>query len=150
MPSYSLPLLIASDHAGFDLKSDLQCYRKNLNWKDLGCFNKERTDYPDWADKLCRSLQNHMFGVLVCGTGQGMCIKANRYPKICAAVCWNENIARLSRSHNNANVLCLAGRFLKTSQALAILDTFLNTNFNDQEIYYRRWKKLQAVKSDFN
>ena len=144
MSAYSLPLLIASDHAGFNLKHQLQHYRTNLNWKDLGCFSDKRTDYPDWADKLCHSLQDDMFGILICGTGQGMCIKANRYPKICAAVCWDKTIARLSRSHNNSNVLCLAGRFLNVSQALDILDTFLNTNFNDQDIYRKRWKKLQA------
>ena len=116
MSSYSLPLLIASDHAGLTLKNELKKHRKNLNWKDMGCFSRERTDYTDWADKLCRVLQDDMFGVLICGTGQGMCIKANRYPKIRAALCWDENIARLSRSHNKSNVLCLSGRFLNTPQ----------------------------------
>lgn len=142
MPSYSLPLLIASDHAGLALKNELKKHRKKLNWKDLGCFNSERTDYPDWADKLCQSLQDNMFGVLICGTGQGMCIKANRYPKIRAALCWNETIARLSRAHNKANVLCLSGRVLKTSQALKILDIFLKTKFDEQEVYKKRIKKL--------
>ena len=142
MSSYALPLLIASDHAGLALKSELKNLRKELHWKDLGCFGSERTDYPDWADKLCQSLQDNMFGVLICGTGQGMCIKANRYPKIRAALCWDEKIAELSRAHNKANVLCLAGRFLNPSQALKILDVFLKTDFEDQEAYRRRVKKL--------
>ena len=142
MSFYSLPLLTASDHAGLTLKNKLKTYRKNLNWKDLGCLSSERTDYPDWADQLCQSLQNNMFGVLICGTGQGMCIKANRYPKIRAALCLNEEMARLSRAHNKANVLCLAGRLLKLSQALKILDVFLKTEFDDQDTYQRRVKKL--------
>ena len=142
MTAYSLPLLIASDHAGWNLKNNLKIKRKDLNWKDLGCFNTERTDYTDWADKLCQQLQDNMFGVLICGTGQGMCMKANRYPKIRAALCWNEKIAELSRAHNKANVLCLAGRFLELSQALQILDTFLKTDFDNQETYQRRVKKL--------
>ena len=142
MPPYSLPLLTASDHAGLALKNELKKHYANLNWKDLGCFSEERTDYTDWADELCQSLQDNMFGVLICGTGQGMCIKANRYPKIRAALCWNEEIARLARAHNKANVLCLAGRFLKPAKALKILDTFLKTDFDNQEIYQKRIKKL--------
>ena len=142
MSSYSLPLLIASDHAGWSLKNKLKASKKDLNWKDLGCFNDQRTDYPDWANKLCLSLQENMLGILICGTGQGMCIRANRYPKIRAALCWNEEIAKLSRAHNNANVLCLSGRFLKSSQALKILDSFLNTHFDNQIVYQKRLKKL--------
>ena len=142
MPSYSLPLLTASDHAGLALKNKLKACRKDLNWKDLGCLSYERTDYPDWADQLCQALQDNMFGVLICGTGQGMCIKANRYLKIRAALCLNEEMARLSRAHNKANVLCLSGRFLKLPQAGKILDTFLKTEFDDQDTYQRRVKKL--------
>ena len=142
MPSYTLPLLIASDHAGFDLKNKLKKQRSQLNWKDLGCFDKKRTDYTDWADKLCQSFQDDMLGVLVCGTGQGMCIKANRYPKIRAALCWREEIAKLAKAHNKANVLCLPGRFLSLEKALKILDVFLETDFDHQEAYQRRVKKL--------
>ncbi len=142
MFTYSLPLLVASDHAGLGLKNELKKYRANLNWKDLGCFSEERTDYPDWADKLCQSLQNDMLGILICGTGQGMCIKANRYSKIRAALCWDENIARLSRAHNKANVLCLTGRFLNLSKSLMILDAFLTTDFDNKEVYQKRLKKL--------
>ena len=138
--SYSLPLLIASDHAGFTLKQQLK--KIKLNWKDLGCFDDQRTDYTDWADKLCKKIQNDMFGVLICGTGQGMCMKANRYPQVRAALCWNESIAQLSRKHNKANVLCLAGRFLSTPQALKILSAFLTTNFENNQTYKKRIKKL--------
>ena len=142
MSSYSLPLLIASDHAGLVLKNKLKFLRKNINWRDMGCFSSNRTDYTDWADKLCLALQDNMLGVLICGTGQGMCIKANRWPKIRAALCWSEDIARLSRSHNKANVLCLAGRFLKAPHALKILDVFLATKFDSQLVYQKRVDKL--------
>ena len=142
MISYNLPLLIASDHAGLDLKNELKKLHPNLTWRDLGCFTKQRTDYTDWADKLCQSLQTNMFGVLICGTGQGMCMKANRYQHIRAALCWSEEIARLARLHNKANVLCLSGRFLKPYKALEILNVFLKTKFDDQKIYVERLKKL--------
>ena len=139
--SYSLPLFIASDHAGFALKQQLKIQAK-LNWKDLGCFNSRRTDYTDWADKLCKKMQNNMFGVLICGTGQGMCMRANRYPQIRAALCGDKNMAQFSRKHNKANVLCLAGRFLSFSQALKILLTFLTTDFENNQTYEKRIKKL--------
>lgn len=141
-PSYLLPLLVASDHAGLSLKNDLITLREDLSWRDLGCFSPQRTDYTDWADKLCLALQKDMFGVLLCGTGQGMCIKANRYTKVRAALCWNEQIARLSRAHNNANVLCMPGRFLNSEQALKILDVFLKTEFDNQDTYQKRVNKL--------
>ena len=141
---YTLPLPIASDHAGFELKQQLISHKNRLLWKDLGCFSADKTDYPDWADKLCRSLQKNMLGVLVCGTGQGMAIKANRWKHIRASLCWNENMAFLSRSHNQSNVLCLPGRFLKLNQALSILEIFLQTRFKNTKDYQRRIQKLNG------
>ncbi len=144
MPPYSLPFLIASDHAGWPLKNKLKKSRTGLNWKDLGCFSPKRTDYTDWADKLCLALQNDMLGALICGSGQGMGIKANRYPHIRAALCWDEEIARLAKAHNKANVLCLPGRFLSLDQALKILDIFLKTDFDSQTAYQNRVRKLAS------
>ncbi len=140
---YSLPLLIASDHAGFPLKKLLKAYRPRINWKDVGPFTKDRTDYPDWAEKLGSQMQEDLFGVLICGTGQGMCMKSNKMPNIRAALCWNKEIAKLSRAHNNANVLCLPGRFLSLEKSLNILDTFLETKFDDNPVYQRRVKKIK-------
>jgi len=140
----TLPILIASDHAGFELKAKL-LKEKLFLWKDLGCFNKERTDYPDWADKLCNKIQNSeldSFGLLICGTGQGMAIRANRWKSIRASLCWNEDIAFLARSHNQSNVLCLPAHFLNLSQALSILETFIKTDLNPEPAYKRRIKKL--------
>ena len=153
------PLLIASDHAGFDLKTKLIKETQFL-WKDLGCFNKERTDYPDWADKLSikfyetlqknkklkaseKNLKSEPLGVLICGTGQGMAMRANRWRHIRASLCWNEEIAFLARNHNQANVLCLPGKFINKNQALNILNKFLTTEFNPEAVYKRRVKKLE-------
>ena len=143
--SYDRPLLIACDHAGFDLKQELKQNSRQVLWEDLGCFNKERTDYPDWVEKVCKKLQSNNMAVLACGTGQGMAIKANRYSHIRAALCWNEEIAKLARSHNDANVLCLPGRFLNVNQALCILNMFLTTPFDSQEAYKRRVQKLKVL-----
>ncbi len=141
--TYSLPLLISSDHAGFDLKNLLKTHRPRINWKDLGPFTKDRTDYTDWAEKLCLQIQGKIFGVLICGTGQGMCMKANKISFIRAALCWDKEIARLARAHNDANVLCLPGRFLHLEKSLNILDTFLETNFDDNSVYKKRVAKIK-------
>ncbi|MBC6415675.1 MAG: RpiB/LacA/LacB family sugar-phosphate isomerase [Bdellovibrionales bacterium] len=138
---YSLPLLIACDHAGFELKNKLLENNRFL-WNDLGCFKAERTDYPDFANKLCLKLEKNMKGVLICGTGQGMSITANRWKHIRSSLCWNEEIAFLARSHNNSNVLCLPGQFLDEKKALSILKVFLKTPFENNEVYQRRIKKL--------
>lgn len=125
-------IFVASDHAGFELKNHLIGRFPFLPWKDLGPFSTESVDYPDYAAKLCRELEPHLadsIGVLVCGSGQGMAMRANRFPFIRAALCWNEEIAQLSRQHNDANVLCLAGRFIVFSIAEKIVDTFLKTPF---------------------
>ena len=141
----TLPILIASDHAGFSLKEDLKKSRSRLNFKDLGPFNDKKTDYPVFAKKLCLKLeksQKGSFGVLICGTGQGMAMQANRFKKIRAALCWSEEIARLSRAHNNANLLCLPGRFLKKEEAVLILDSFLKTPFDEKASYIKRLDML--------
>ena len=127
----------------FPLRDLLKIHRSRINWKDIGPFTEDRTDYPDWAEKLCSQIQNKLFGVLICGTGQGMCMKSNKMPLIRAALCWNKEIARLSRAHNNANILCLPGRFVSLENSLEILDTFLETNFDNKPAYQRRVNKIK-------
>jgi ribose 5-phosphate isomerase B len=147
-------LLIASDHAGFALKTELQerlrsaaaCGHGLRNWngedlsvEDLGPANDSRVDYPDFADLLVRRLSPTLLkteaeahsplGVLICGSGQGMAMRANRQPWIRAALCWNPEVALLSREHNDANVLCLPGRLLSGDEAWEILQVFLKTGF---------------------
>jgi ribose 5-phosphate isomerase B len=117
-----------------------------LPWKDLGVFTSESVDYPDFAAKLCEEMKTRLedaCGILVCGSGQGMAIRANRYPFIRAALCWNEEVAALSRRHNDANVLCLAGRLTVWSVADRILDTFLKTEFEGGR-HQRRVDKLSS------
>ena len=139
---YSLPLYIASDHAGVKLKDFLKTKRPKYYWKDLGVYSSERTDYPFWAEKLCLKIQPSLIGVLVCGSGQGMAIKANRYSHIRAALCWNTKTAQLARSHNHSNILCLGGRLTSSKDALEILDTFLSTPVDLSSSHKRRVSQL--------
>ena len=123
---------IASDHAGFDLKEELKKQWPGL--EDLGCYSKDSVDYPDYADRIVQKVllappSQENFGILVCGSGQGMAIRANRFPKIRAALCWNTEITKLSRQHNNANVLCLPGRYVTTEVAMECLRVFAQTPF---------------------
>lgn len=136
-------IFIAADHAGFKLKNELMAAHPELPWVDLGTNGEESVDYPDFSNKLCEqliqenagyspkedALKAPAIGVLVCGSGQGVAIKANRYPEIRAALCWNKEITLVSRGHNNANVLSLGARFVSTPLAQEILMTFLQTAF---------------------
>jgi ribose 5-phosphate isomerase B len=123
-------LLIASDHAGFDLKEKLVHEMSGVEWVDLGPSDSARVDYPDFADRLCqRVISDKTPGVLICGSGQGMAIRANRHSGIRAALAWNEEVAKLSRGHNDANVLCLGARLIEPETAKQVIDAFLSTPF---------------------
>ncbi len=136
-------IFIASDHAGFDLKHEFIKNNPQLPWEDLGTYDTQSVDYPDYAKQLCeRLLKNATLlpltedafkaeacGVLICGSGQGMAIRANKFPLIRAALCWSEDLARLSRQHNNANVLCLGARTVTGVEAQNILNVFLSSTF---------------------
>ena len=124
-------IVIASDHAGFDLKEQLVKYFKNdYKFVDLGTNSLDSTDYPDFAHKLSKKVsKNDFFGVLICESGIGMSIVANRYKKVRAALCLNEEMARLSREHNNANVLVLGSRLISAAEAIKCLIVFLDTNY---------------------
>ena len=138
-------LFIGADHAGFALKSEFLNRHPELSWTDLGTNSEESVDYPDYADRVVKSILKNgvekSIGVLICGTGQGMAIRANRTPSIRAALCWSEEIAKMARSHNDANVLCLPNRFVSTELAEKILTTFLTTPFEGGR-HERRVKKL--------
>jgi len=145
-----MKILIASDHAGFELKQKfVERYKKMgqglYEIVDLGPATNDRTDYPDYADKLViagRSEKNVM-GVLICGSGQGMAIRANKYPEIRAALCWNEESAKLSRQHNDANVLCLGSRLVEEAMAFRIFELFTTTPFEGGR-HADRVKKISA------
>ena len=130
-------IFIACDHAGLETKKALLASTPTLPWIDLGTSTTDSVDYPDYADQLCQRLvaetggsdTMETFGVLICGSGQGMAIRANRYPQIRAALCFNAEITGLSREHNNANVLVLPGRFVTPKQAEEFLKIFSETKF---------------------
>ena len=130
MKPSSKRLLIASDHAGFALKERLINSLSQYEWIDLGPSDSARVDYPDFADRLARRVQSEGGrGVLICGSGQGMAIRANRYRGVRAGLVWNEDSTRLSREHNDVNVLCLGARFLSPELCAKLIDVFVTTPF---------------------
>ena len=131
----SKKIFLSSDHGGFDLKEFIKVFLKNNNYdfEDLGCDSLSAVDYPDYAKALAKKLiiNNQFRGILLCGTGIGISIAANRFTHIRAALCTNVEMASKSRKHNNANVLALGGRILKKSLAKDIVKEFLNTEFEN-------------------
>lgn len=148
--SSSYPILIASDHAGVDLKSYLIQHMKSWEWKDLGPNTTERSDYPDFASKVAVKIAENpkQKGILICGSGIGMSIVANKYKGVRAALAWNPDTARLSREHNDANILCLGARFLSSSEAVAIVNAWLETDFLTEERYQKRLEKLLEIENN--
>ncbi|MDR2475165.1 MAG: ribose 5-phosphate isomerase B [Bacteroidales bacterium] len=125
---------IASDHAGFELKRELIPWLEKNGYtvKDFGANSSERSDYPDFGHPLATAVEKGecRFGVGICGTGIGISITMNKHQGIRAALCWEPEIARLTRAHNDANVLSLPARFISTDEAKKIVDTFLSTSFD--------------------
>lgn len=125
-----MKLVIASDHAGFPLKEFLKNQRHDIEWIDLGPNNANSVDYPDYADLVAKKvIETGYKAVLICGSGQGMCMRANKYSKIRAAMCWDTITAKLAREHNDANILCIGGRLLPYGLVIEILDAFTKTEF---------------------
>jgi len=126
-------IAIASDHAGYLLKEKLLKHLINDGYevKDFGCFSEESVDYPDFGHPLATSVSSGEFesAISICGTGNGINMTVNKHPGIRSALCWNEEISRLARAHNDANICALPGRFISESEAYLIVKTFLNTDF---------------------
>ncbi|MFH0960102.1 MAG: ribose 5-phosphate isomerase B [Pseudomonadota bacterium] len=126
-------IYVGSDHAGYVLKEMIKTYIAGLGYEaiDSGCFSEESCDYPNFAQNVCKKIQNSAdgLGILVCGTGIGMSMAANRFKGIRAALCANEYQARMSRAHNDANVLCLGSRVIGQDLALSIIEVWLKTQF---------------------
>ena len=126
-------IFISSDHAGFKLKEFIKIYlsKKNLVFQDLGPYNKNKVDYPDYAHKVAKKVKNNKnnIGILVCGSGTGMNITANKHKNIRAAQCFNLKSTKLSRLHNDANIITLGSRVLSKKNALNFVGVFLNTKF---------------------
>ncbi len=125
-------VVIASDHAGYALKEQLKSILAGrLEFEDLGTHSTESVDYPDFAHPLARIISDNpeRLGILICGTGNGMAMTANKYPNVRAGLCWSPEIAALVRQHNNANILVMPARFISEEVAMAITETFFNTAF---------------------
>ena len=138
-------IFIASDHAGLPLKEFLIKSFPELPWKDLGPFDGQSVDFPDYSDKVARELAKAptATGVLLCGSGQGMAMRANKYSHVRAALCWDTVTAKLSREHNNANVLCIGSRLIPYTTAAEILSVFIKTPFAGGR-HENRVKKIGA------
>ena len=138
-------VVLASDHAGFNLKEEIKKFliKKRKEVLDLGTKNAKSVDYPDYAHLLSRKMKNNknQLGILICGSGTGMSMAANKHKNIRAALCYDTKSAKLSRLHNNANVMTIGSRLIKKKDALKCVDTFLNTNF-DGGRHARRVKKI--------
>lgn len=128
------PIGLASDHAGFDAKQTVikLLEEKGIPYKDFGSYSTDSTDYPDYAHPLAEAVENGDCypGVAICGTGNGINMVMNKHQGIRSALCWNKAIAIQARSHNDANVLALPGRFLSEEEVYEILVAFLNTPFD--------------------
>jgi len=128
-----MKIAIGSDHAGFDYKNGVKDYLENAGHEvvDHGTFSDASCDYPDYAHAVASAVEKGEadFGVLICGSANGVCMTANKHAGIRAALCWEKEIAVLARSHNNANVICLPARFVSMEAALEMADVFIATAF---------------------
>jgi len=140
-------IYIGSDHAGYRLKEFLRKYfdKKKIRYKDFGTYSEEPVDYPDYAFKVAKAVaeDKKSKGILICGTGTGMCIAANRVKGIRAAVVYDEFSAKMSRHDNDANVLCLRGRKVNFNFQKKLVDIWLKTKFSKEERHKRRITKLK-------
>ena len=138
-------IFISSDHAGFKLKEIIKIYlsKKKLSFQDLGPNNGNKVDYPDYAHKVAKkvNINKNNIGILVCGSGTGMNIAANKHKKVRAAQCFNIKSTKLSRLHNDANIITLGARLISKKNALKFVSIFLNTNF-DGGRHLKRVKKI--------
>ena len=138
-------IFISSDHAGFRLKEDIKKHlqSKKLDFKDLGPVNDDSVDYPDYAHKLAKKVKvsKNNVGILVCGSGTGMNIAANKHKNIRAAQCFNAKSTKLSRLHNDANIITLGSRLITKKNAIRFVSVFLKTKF-DGGRHLKRVKKI--------
>jgi ribose 5-phosphate isomerase B len=130
---FTKPIAIGSDHAGFDYKEQLISFLegKSLHFKDFGTHTKDSVDYPDFAHPVATAVEKGeaAFGILLCGTANGVAITANKHQSVRAAICWGEEITKLVRQHNDANIICIPSRFVREGDAERMVQIFINTAF---------------------
>jgi ribose 5-phosphate isomerase B len=128
-----MKISIGSDHAGFPLKEKVKEYlqSQNIEVNDCGCYSEERCDYPDFGHIVDQQVTEEIsnFGILICGSGNGINMTANKWSGIRSALCWNSEISHMARLHNDANILTLPGRFISEEEAFKCVDEFINTQF---------------------
>ena len=136
---------MACDHAGFELKEFLKStlIERGLEIKDFGTYSSDSVDYPDMIHPLAKEINdgNFEFGIIMCGSANGVSMVANKYPNVRCALCWQEEIAQLAKQHNNANIIALPARFISKEKALSIVDAYLNTEFEGGR-HQRRVEKI--------
>lgn len=149
METKKITIALGSDHAGFELKQAVIQHldKKNYILVDYGTFTGESVDYPDYVHPLAEAVEQgfQQFGILMCGSGNGVNMTANKHQGVRAAICWTEEIACLARQHNDANVLTLPARFLNQQTALNIVDAFLNCSFEGGR-HAKRVEKIPCVR----
>jgi len=135
MPVFNaaLPVAIGCDHAGFEYKTQIVPWLNQQGWQvsDFGTYSADSVDYPDYAHPASISVENGecAFGILICGTGNGVCMTANKHNGIRAGLCWQPEIAKLVRQHNNANIICIPARFATLAVAKEMIEIFIDTAF---------------------
>jgi len=137
-------IAIAADHAGYEYKEIIKKHlEEKYEVKDFGTYSSESVDYPDFVHPAAFSIENAEceLGILICGSGNGVAITANKHQKIRCAVCWNEELAKLARQHNNANMISLPARFISADLAVKCVEAFLNTDFEGGR-HQRRVEKI--------
>ena len=138
-------IAVASDHAGFERKQAVLAWfnEKEIAYHDFGCFSTEPVDYPDFAHAIGNAIEKGEFetGITFCGSGQGISIAANKHQHVRSAICWIPEIATLARQHNDANICAIPGRFVTNEQAIAIVEAFLNADFEGGR-HARRVEKI--------
>ncbi|HNW97593.1 MAG TPA: ribose 5-phosphate isomerase B [Bacteroidales bacterium] len=138
-------IAIGSDHAGFIYKEKIIEFLKGQGYlvNDLGCYSEASVDYPDFVHPVAIIVEENVNtkGILICGSGNGVCMTANKHQSIRAALCWNEELAKLSRLHNDANIICIPARFIDLDLALKMINIFLTTDFEGGR-HFNRVKKI--------
>ncbi len=146
----TLKIALASDHAGYERKQVVLKHLKKLGveYKDFGAYSSESSDYADWAHPMALAVESNEFdlGISLCGSGNGINMTVNKHQGIRSALCWNAEISALAKKHNNANVLALPARFVNDDEAIQIVDTFLNTDFEGGR-HQHRIEKIPILKN---
>lgn len=143
-----MKIAIASDHAGYKLKEAIKSHlkKRNLDYEDLGTDSEKSVDFPDYAIKVIEAMKSSCDrGILICGTGIGMSIAANKFPGIRAALCCNKEVAAQSREHCDSNVLVLGAKYMDEKTAFEIIDVWLSTSFSGEERHRRRLAKISEI-----